>query len=63
MGTNWRDVHKKIVTVDGKNAFAVYFYPRHKHKMPLRMWMRLKFAEWLITPFLLTNDEVGDVKL
>ncbi len=63
MSEKWQNVYKKVVTVNETAAFALFFIPRYRNKMPLRTWVRLKFAEWLITPFLLTKDEVGDLKL
>jgi hypothetical protein len=60
MSKKWRDVYKKVVTVNGKDTCAVYLIPRYEHNMPLLQWIRLKIVEWLFTPFLLTKEEAGE---
>ncbi|RPI81963.1 MAG: hypothetical protein EHM34_07645 [Nitrosopumilales archaeon] len=60
MSKKWANVYKKVVNINGKNVGVVYLVPRYEHDMPLMQWIRLKMVEWLITPFLLTKDEVGE---
>jgi len=60
MNKKWKNVYKKVVTINGKDTCAVYLIPRYEHNMPLRQWIRLKTVEWLFTPFLLTKEEAGE---
>lgn len=53
----WKDVYKKHDEINGKKTLCVYFTPRYKNKMPFSHKFRLKLAEKLITPFLLTKAE------
>ena len=58
----WKDVYKKSTTINGKKALAVYFIPRYEHRMPFSHWIRLRIAEKIITPFLLTKEEYKEEK-
>jgi len=57
MKIKWHDVYKKVVEINGKPTLCVYFIPRHENKLPFSHRIRLKIAERLITPFLLTKEE------
>ena len=51
----WKDVYKDMKYRD-KKILGIYIYPRDK-KMTFLRWIRLKIAEWAITPYLMTKDE------